>query len=178
MKYFLIFTLTVFCVFAVHSRKHHRHFRKRLTTEVNGNVSPSSYQMTASNNAPLNQEHQTQYPSTYNRQPYYMPYRSTKFVPVLNQERASSTQNTDDAADESSEPSERQVNHTIPLLKERLKEIDNGKIKHHNYEELTWLMKYCAEQCPNILRMYSIGKGLISFLCLLTRFFSLLESSL
>lgn len=54
-------------------------------------------------------------------------------------------------------------NHSIPYLKEFMKEIDNGKIKHHDYEEMTWFMKYFAEQYPDITRLYSIGKATFYF---------------
>lgn len=54
-------------------------------------------------------------------------------------------------------------NHTIPFLKRFKKEVDNGKIKHHNYEEMTWFLKYFAEEYPDITRLYSIGKYVISY---------------
>jgi len=50
-------------------------------------------------------------------------------------------------------------NHTIPFLKRFKKEVDNGKIKHHNYEEMTWFLKYFAEEYPDITRLYSIGRS-------------------
>jgi len=53
----------------------------------------------------------------------------------------------------------RWTNHTIPFLKRFKKEIDNGKIKHHNYEEMTWFLKYFAEEFPDITRLYSIGRS-------------------
>ncbi|XP_065657239.1 carboxypeptidase D [Hydra vulgaris] len=48
-------------------------------------------------------------------------------------------------------------NHTIPYLKEYMEEIGEGKVKHHNYESLTWFMKFYAEEYPEIARMYEIG---------------------
>ena len=54
----------------------------------------------------------------------------------------------------------RWTNHTIPFLKRFKKEIDGGKIKHHNYEEMTWFLKYFAEEFPDITRLYSIGRAL------------------
>ena len=51
-------------------------------------------------------------------------------------------------------------NHSIPLLKENVKElIDGGEVKHHDYQELTWFMKYFAEEYPEITRLYDIGKS-------------------
>ena len=50
------------------------------------------------------------------------------------------------------------TNHTIPFLKRFRKEIDGGRIKHHNYEEMTWFLKYFAEEFPDITRLYSIGE--------------------
>jgi carboxypeptidase D len=44
-------------------------------------------------------------------------------------------------------------------LKRFKKEVDGGKIKHHNYEEMTWFLKYFAEEFPDITRLYSIGRS-------------------
>lgn len=52
-------------------------------------------------------------------------------------------------------------NHTIPFLKEFKSQIDNGNIKHHNYEELTWFLKFFAEEYPHIARLYNIGKNIV-----------------
>ena len=49
-------------------------------------------------------------------------------------------------------------NHTAPFLRKFKDEIDNGKIKHHDYEELTWFMKFFAEEYPDITRLYTIGE--------------------
>ena len=49
-------------------------------------------------------------------------------------------------------------NHSIPYLKEFKDEVDFGKIKHHNYEELTWFMKYFAEEYPDIAKLYNLGE--------------------
>ena len=45
----------------------------------------------------------------------------------------------------------------LTVLEERLREVDGGKIVHHNYEQLTWFLKYFAEQYTEITRLYSIG---------------------
>ena len=45
----------------------------------------------------------------------------------------------------------------LTYIGERVREIDGGKIVHHNYEQLTWFMKYFAEEYPAITRLYSIG---------------------
>ena len=50
-------------------------------------------------------------------------------------------------------------NHSIPFAKELMSEIDEGKIKHHDYPALTWFLNYFAEQYPEITRLYSIGKN-------------------
>ena len=52
-------------------------------------------------------------------------------------------------------------NHTIPFLKQFMGEVDDGKIKHHDYPALTWFLKYFAEQYPDITRLYSIGMKLL-----------------
>lgn len=52
-------------------------------------------------------------------------------------------------------------NHTIPFLKKLMGEVDEGKIKHHDYPALTWFLKYFAEQYPGITRLYSIGMNLL-----------------
>ena len=49
-------------------------------------------------------------------------------------------------------------NHSIPFLKQIMAEMDDGKIKHHDYPALTWFLKYFAEQYPDITRLYSIGR--------------------
>ena len=57
-------------------------------------------------------------------------------------------------------------NHSIPFLKDLMGEVDEGKIKHHDYPALTWFLKYFAEQYPDITRLYSIGKHVRSaFYC-------------
>lgn len=53
-------------------------------------------------------------------------------------------------------------NHTIPFLKKLMGEVDEGKIKHHDYPAMTWFLKYFAEQYPDITRLYSIGMILYS----------------
>ena len=45
----------------------------------------------------------------------------------------------------------------LTYLDERVREIDGGKIASHNYEQLSWFMKYFAEEYPEITRLYSIG---------------------
>jgi len=50
-------------------------------------------------------------------------------------------------------------NHSIPFVKEFKQQIDGNKIKHHDYEELTWFMKYFAEQYPDITRLYTLGSS-------------------
>eukprot|EP00112_Aurelia_sp_Birch-Aquarium-sp1_P017416 Seg4035.2 transcript_id=Seg4035.2/GoldUCD/mRNA.D3Y31 product="Carboxypeptidase D" protein_id=Seg4035.2/GoldUCD/D3Y31 len=48
-------------------------------------------------------------------------------------------------------------NMNLTYIGERVREIDGGKIVHHNYEQLAWFMKYFAENYPEITRIYSIG---------------------
>lgn len=46
-------------------------------------------------------------------------------------------------------------NSTVDKIVSDLLDID--KMKHHNYEETTWFMKYFAKEYPDITRLYSIG---------------------
>eukprot|EP00493_Phyllostaurus_siculus_P001456 UN01464 len=47
----------------------------------------------------------------------------------------------------------------LTYIDERIREIDGGKIVHHNYEQMTWFMKYFAEQYGEITRLYSLGSS-------------------
>ena len=90
----------------------------------------------------------------YNYESY--PATSTDFrAPAISVVKAAEV---DHSAGQTDQPKVSWKNHTIPFLKDYIDEIDEGKIKHHNYESLTWFMKFYAEEYPEIARMYEIGK--------------------
>ncbi|CAJ0958799.1 unnamed protein product [Ranitomeya imitator] len=48
---------------------------------------------------------------------------------------------------------------TVFMWEQELQPTDKLEFKHHNYKEMRKLMKKVNEDCPNITRVYSIGKS-------------------
>eukprot|EP00794_Sanderia_malayensis_P008135 gene8135-9005_t len=156
--------LTVFCCMDLTFAKHGWHGERR------SHFSRHSSQRVASSPM-LNQERSTiagEYPSSSytvspslpsSAQQYARPYQ--KYPPYQAQLAQPNTASIKSGMAKSKEryspvkQSVKQMN--LTYLEERVREVDGGKIVHHNYEQLTWFMKYFAEQYPEITRLYSIG---------------------
>ena len=149
---FILFCCIIFVTPYRHSWKNERrsHRPHRYTSENNeqrDNASPaSSYIQQYSKTVPT---YGSQYSQAYAK---YPPYQAQ--LP-----QANSAAYTVQASQRQSEPMFKppEKNRTLTYIIERVREIDQGKIKHHNYEELTWFLKYFAEEYSDITRLYSIG---------------------
>jgi len=97
-------------------------------------------------------------PPLMNFQPIRQPSK-TQQQPAENINRASSS-SSHAATEKGGKAKKDWGNHSIPFAKELMSEIDDGKIRHHDYPALTWFLNYFAEQYPEITRLYSIGKFL------------------
>lgn len=114
----------------------------------------STYEPKVSSNSQFAASHS--YPSasaSYAIQQNSRPYQ--KYPPYQAQVSQEAPGARGDLSRSNSKKSAKNMN--LTYVGERVREIDGGKIVHHNYEQLTWFMKYFAEEYSSITRLYSIG---------------------
>ncbi|XP_057299684.1 carboxypeptidase D-like [Hydractinia symbiolongicarpus] len=158
-KILLLVVITICCSHHVETkRRHHRHKHPATVNEIaNNEALANSYE----HEEKPTYNYGENYPNA-NTQAYNFPYKSVERPYPLPAAIVPQPTNLREAVSKASNKikdnnSDNWGNHTIPYLKEFKKEIDQGKIRHHDYEELTWYMKFFAEQYPEITRLYSIG---------------------